>query len=241
MENILTHICQFDICTKNREHYFFNKKEGKWETCVGVGFPHEKIEANYDYYVYDQNEGWNIYYAFVEFDNLELDYMEYVIDKPYERVLIPMPAAIKEEVLSCVMEMKSLEISEEDEIFSTILNAIIENGYVSKPNSDEAELNATNDIEQCYQKGLAFWNGEGCPENKERAMPWLKKAADAGHTDAEYMMAYAYSLGQGVEVIDYTKAVTWAARATKKGCAYAETLMLHLQSCGYEPDEDCLN
>lgn len=144
MENVLVHICSFVICTKEGKSYDFDEKAGRWITTVGICFPNEKIEEKYDYDIYVPNEGRYFYYAFVEFDKLELDHIWYVIDKPYDRVLFPMPTVIKESLLEYAREKKCLKVRKNDEMFNSILNTLIENGYVSRPSSDDADLNATN-------------------------------------------------------------------------------------------------
>lgn len=49
---------------------------------------------------------------------------------------------------------------------------------------------------------------------------WLKRAAEAGHADAQFMLAEAYLSGSGVPV-DEAEAITWLRASAAQGHASA--------------------
>ena len=46
--------------------------------------------------------------------------------------------------------------------------------------------------------GLAYYKGEGVPEDYVEALKWLRKAADQGDAMAQANLGRAYYLGEGV-------------------------------------------
>ena len=52
---------------------------------------------------------------------------------------------------------------------------------------------AGTDMESQHRRGLHFWTLGNYPE----AFPWLKAAADKGHTEARYYLGLAYLYGRG--------------------------------------------
>jgi len=57
-------------------------------------------------------------------------------------------------------------------------------------------------VAKAYDKGL------GVDQDKTEAIKWYKKAADAGKTEAEWLLGVKYNLGDGVD-IDMQKALQW--------------------------------
>lgn len=64
--------------------------------------------------------------------------------------------------------------------------------------------------------GLLYDNGEGIPENPEKAYEYYRKAADKGLAAAEFNVAYCLESGRGVPQ-DLASAVTWYRSAAAKG------------------------
>ena len=64
--------------------------------------------------------------------------------------------------------------------------------------------------------GQLYGRGEGVPIDKNEATKWYLKAAEKGHTEAQFYMGYRYAHGKGVTQ-SYTEAVKWFSKAAEKG------------------------
>ena len=84
------------------------------------------------------------------------------------------------------------------------------------------------ELEKIYQKGNTAYNNK----NYAEAVKWYTKAAEQGHSDAQYKLGWRYQLGQGVEK-NQIEAFKWWKKAAEQGDAQAQ---LNLGIC-YERGE----
>jgi TPR repeat protein len=69
-----------------------------------------------------------------------------------------------------------------------------------------------------------YSDGEGVPQDREKAADWLEKAAVQGVAEAQYSLAYCYFDGNGVPK-DENRAVYWAKKAVAQGLPEALDLL----------------
>ncbi|MBQ0113780.1 MAG: sel1 repeat family protein [Bacteroidales bacterium] len=67
-----------------------------------------------------------------------------------------------------------------------------------------------------FEKGISFYQ----EENYTKAVSWFKKAAEQGHADAQYNLAFCYANGNGVSQ-DYKQAASWYEKAAEQGLGEA--------------------
>ena len=72
-----------------------------------------------------------------------------------------------------------------------------------------------------YWIGRCYHDGYIVEENQEKAIKWLRKAAEQGDKDAMYALGICYCKGEGVER-DLFKAVEWYSKATGHGYSEAQ-------------------
>lgn len=72
-----------------------------------------------------------------------------------------------------------------------------------------------------YILGLSYFNGVGLKQNYALAVQWYKRAADLGHSRAQYALSYCYDRGEAVEK-NAVKAAMWSIRAAEQGFAKAQ-------------------
>lgn len=83
-----------------------------------------------------------------------------------------------------------------------------------EPNLDDADAQ--------FFYGKAYFEGVDVPRDLDRAVYWLRKAADQGMEEAQIFMATIYMLGEGVTQ-SYYQAFSWFLRAaTEHHNAYAQ-------------------
>lgn len=86
-----------------------------------------------------------------------------------------------------------------------------------------SEENPTKrEINRWYRKGLRAFRAKH-ENHYEEAVEWFRKAAEAGHKDAQYELGMCYLRGEGVPKDDYT-AYTWFKEAGRKGHADGQFL-----------------
>ena len=67
-----------------------------------------------------------------------------------------------------------------------------------------------------FRLAMTLSRGIGVPKNQVEAVKWLRKAAEAGHAEAQFQLSRAYWKGEGVGS-DPEKAATWAKAAAEQG------------------------
>ena len=98
----------------------------------------------------------------------------------------------------------------------------------------------SNEATRWYQLAAeqGYHVGSGVPQDDSQSVAWLNKAADLGHTEAQYAMAVRYFNGTGVPQ-DYLHARYWCMKAAENGVDEARLLMarFYLEALGVERDE----
>ena len=89
-------------------------------------------------------------------------------------------------------------------------------------NIEELRLAAEQgDADAQAKLGVAYFQGEGVPQDRVEAVRWLRRAAEQGHAGAQYSLGLAYSVGEGVPQ-DFAETVRWFRRAAEQGHADAQ-------------------
>jgi len=78
------------------------------------------------------------------------------------------------------------------------------------------EAAGPTNAEEQFDLGNNYYNGEGVPQDYEKAVYWYAKAAEQGYVYAQFNLAYFYEMGQGVPQ-DFEKAAYWYAKAAEQG------------------------
>ena len=68
------------------------------------------------------------------------------------------------------------------------------------------------DAEALFAMGNRYANGEGVEQDMKKAIEWVEKAAEQGHTKAQSALEQIYEEGEGVEK-NPEKAAYWKKRA----------------------------
>jgi TPR repeat protein len=79
------------------------------------------------------------------------------------------------------------------------------------------------------------WREERVPQDLPAAVAWYRRAAEAGHADAQYNLASMLAEGEGCDR-DLSAAREWLRRAVAGGYEYAEGLLAHLDSLQQDLD-----
>jgi len=66
------------------------------------------------------------------------------------------------------------------------------------------------------EHGAMYGNGHGVPQDDKETVKWFRKAAEQGHTKAQFNLGAMYGNGQGVPRDDEA-AVKWYRRAAEQG------------------------
>ena len=86
-----------------------------------------------------------------------------------------------------------------------------------------ASLSNSKDPVAHFQLGQLYARGIGVDENKQTALTWFEKAAEAGHPKAQFELARMYWKGDGVTK-DKVLSAQWAKAAAEKQVTEAEYL-----------------
>jgi TPR repeat protein len=93
------------------------------------------------------------------------------------------------------------------------------------------------DADAQHKVGVAYFFGNGVPEDKAEGVKWFRKAAEQGDADAQSNLAFAYSSGRGVPEDD-AEAVKWWLKAAEQGHATAQTNLGVMYDIGAGVPED---
>ena len=77
---------------------------------------------------------------------------------------------------------------------------------------------------ECYIRGWCYANGRGVIQNDEQAVEWYRRAAEQGHTIAQYDLSWMYQHGRGVSQ-NSSEAAQWCRRAAEQGYADAQNTL----------------
>ena len=103
----------------------------------------------------------------------------------------------------------------------------------------EADINAiiekakTGNVNAQYTLGGYYFLGSnGVEQSYSKAAYWLERAAEQGHSDAQFNIGFFYSEGKGVEQ-SYSKAIYWYKKAAEQGNSSAQ---YNIGVCYYNGD-----
>ena len=71
--------------------------------------------------------------------------------------------------------------------------------------------------------------GEGCDQNKTKAVEWYEKSANLGCSTAMYNLGASYAGGRGV-IKDLNQAREWYTKAVAQGSANAQIQLKQLNA-----------
>ena len=77
---------------------------------------------------------------------------------------------------------------------------------------------------ECYVRGWCYANGRGVIQDDEQAVEWYHRAAEQGHTIAQYDLSWMYQYGRGVSP-NPSEAVRWCRLAAEQGYADAQNAL----------------
>jgi TPR repeat protein len=77
-------------------------------------------------------------------------------------------------------------------------------------------------VESQFNLGLMYAKGEGVQQDFKQAAAWLRKAADQGLADAQYVLGMMYFQGEGGVQQDFKQGVEWLWKAADQGMAKAQ-------------------
>jgi len=109
------------------------------------------------------------------------------------------------------------------------------NGVVGQINDELKQKAKDGDAEsQCILGWILTGKGRD-----ETAVGWFKKAADQGHSEAQYELGIRYQYGRGFTQND-KEAVKWYKKAAEQGLAIAryDLEVMYLQGRGVTQDDD---
>lgn len=86
-----------------------------------------------------------------------------------------------------------------------------------------AQLTASDSPNAYYKLGQLYTRGIGVEENKQTALNWFEKAAEANHPKAQFELARIYWQGDGVP-LDKVLSAQWAKAAAENNITAAEYL-----------------
>ena len=87
-------------------------------------------------------------------------------------------------------------------------------------NLQPAEPPAGLDPQAQFERGLKYAKGEGVQQDFSESAKWYRRAAEAGHAEAQKSLGFLYATGRGVGQ-DYAEAERWFRKATEKGAVGA--------------------
>ena len=85
--------------------------------------------------------------------------------------------------------------------------------------------------------GDAYYYGISVEQNAKESVLWYRKAAEQGLADGQYALGRAYYFGEGLESIDYNKAVEWYRKAAEQGHSDAQYALGRMYYRGWGGNE----
>jgi hypothetical protein len=64
---------------------------------------------------------------------------------------------------------------------------------------------------------LAYSGGHGVPQDVAKGLPWLRKAAEQGSLESQWVLSTIYEFGGGGLPVDRAEAFKWALKAAQRG------------------------
>jgi TPR repeat protein len=69
---------------------------------------------------------------------------------------------------------------------------------------------------------LAYAGGHGVPKDVPKGVPWLRKAAEQGSVESEWVLSNLYNSGKGGLPVDQAESFNWALKAAQRGHMIAQ-------------------
>jgi TPR repeat protein len=60
---------------------------------------------------------------------------------------------------------------------------------------------------------LAYKGGHGVPKDVQKGLPWLRKAAEQGSVEGEWVLSTMYEFGRAGLPVDHAESFKWALKA----------------------------
>jgi len=79
----------------------------------------------------------------------------------------------------------------------------------------------SGDVEAQKNLGLAYYHGQGVPQNYRETVKWFTRAAEQGDSDGQKYLGFMYYQGKGVPQ-DYEEAFKWFTMSAEQGDAEAQ-------------------
>jgi TPR repeat protein len=110
---------------------------------------------------------------------------------------------------------------------STLLIIIAISTLAQEPYEARAARLQSQDIPSLIEKGqagdlasqvllwLAYSGGHGVPKNIQKGIPWLRKAAERGSPESQFVLSTIYEFGYGGEKVNDAEAFKWAMQAAQ--------------------------
>gem|GEM_PF-820168 len=116
-------------------------------------------------------------------------------------------------------------------------------GFSSQDSNDTgapniSEVNESVDVENAFEKGYAYYKGEGVGQSYEEALRWFRLAAEQGGQYAQHNLGLMYANGTGVKQDD-VEAVKWYRLAADQGNADAQNNLgwMYANGTGVKQDD----
>jgi TPR repeat protein len=85
---------------------------------------------------------------------------------------------------------------------------------------------------------LAYSHGYAVPKDFQKGLPWLRKAAEKGSPEAEWVLSTIYDFGRGRVPVDHGEAFKWALKAAQRGHPVAQHNVASAYFYGRGVDKD---
>jgi uncharacterized protein len=69
---------------------------------------------------------------------------------------------------------------------------------------------------------LAYSGGYGVPKDLQKGLPWLRKAAERGSPEGQWVLSTVYEFGRGGIPVDHVESFKWALKAAEQGHVIAQ-------------------
>ena len=87
--------------------------------------------------------------------------------------------------------------------------------------NETQKLAEQGDARAQFNLAIMYENGDGVPQDNQKAVEWYRKAAEQGHANAQLNLGFMYEKSYGVPQ-DKQKAVEWYRKAAEQGHATAQ-------------------
>ena len=96
------------------------------------------------------------------------------------------------------------------------LDGLVEASEKTAALREQKNLARQGDSIAGYNLGLAYYDGNGVPQNYEEAIKWFALSAEQGNIDSQVYLGFMYETGQGIPQ-DYQESAKWYKIAAEHG------------------------